>query len=190
MNYITPSPNREDPPDNYPLPDVQFLTPYDTGYNSSNHSNSPSPESNNHSNVSTATNNDNSVHVYDNYNYSRIPNNQNRYTNNHNSLVIRAGQGINNEEIYSNTPSSPKNLRNTSAQMPSSPKNIRNNQLSPYNRRSNNTAANYNADENCPNNDTPPNSPRKPVTCMGADISGLVRRVKTMRVAMTSETCV
>lgn len=37
---------------------------------------------------------------------------------------------------------------------------------------------------------TAPRSPSKPVTCMGADITGLVRRVKGMRVTMTPETCV
>ncbi len=32
--------------------------------------------------------------------------------------------------------------------------------------------------------------PPRPVMCLGADISGLVRRVKNMRVAVTPETCV
>ena len=31
---------------------------------------------------------------------------------------------------------------------------------------------------------------RRPIMCMGADISGLIRRVKNMRVAVTPETCV
>ncbi len=35
-----------------------------------------------------------------------------------------------------------------------------------------------------------PHMNRRAVSCMGADISGLVRRVKNMRVAMTPETCV
>ena len=35
-----------------------------------------------------------------------------------------------------------------------------------------------------------PHSPRRGVTCIGADLSGLVRRVRGMRVTMTPETCV
>ncbi len=36
----------------------------------------------------------------------------------------------------------------------------------------------------------PAHSPHRPVTCMGADIGGLVRRVRGIRVSMTPETCV